>query len=72
MSFGGCFDHARVAEEVSAGMYSSPEPEDCRCGGEGWVGTDYDTWLHCPYHYTGQLHPECWEDDYIGNDHAPR
>ena len=33
-------------------------PEDCSCGGCGWILSQLDVFNECPDHFDGQTHPE--------------
>jgi hypothetical protein len=36
-------------------------PEDCKCGGAGWILSALDVFDECPDHYDGQKHPEDYD-----------
>lgn len=50
------------AHDIDADTRASAEinPYRCPCRGSGWIGSDYDTWHVCPYHFGGP-HPESEE-----------
>lgn len=41
-------------EFASAGVWASPEKEECGCRGRGWFLSEVDTLHKCAYHYDGQ------------------
>ena len=45
--------------EFRRGLWATQDPEECPCGGRGYVLSDFDTWHECPVHHVeGQHHPE--------------
>jgi len=34
----------------------------CRCNGNGWILSDFDTWESCRFHNSGQPHPEDYNE----------
>lgn len=49
-------------ENFRTGYWAHPEPNQCRCGGRGWVLSEVDTWHKCPYHGKNATHPEYPEE----------
>lgn len=47
----------RIHEHTTRGA-ERPDPDDCACGGSGWILSSCDVWEKCHRHYDGQDHPE--------------
>lgn len=47
----------RVHEHTTRGAERA-DPEQCACGGRGWILSSCDVWEKCSRHYSGQEHPE--------------
>lgn len=53
-------ENATMSERVNEYIrnHAREDPEECLCRGSGWSLSPFDTWEHCPIHYTGQPGPE--------------
>lgn len=51
---------ASLMHECGPGEMRSSGGKGCR---SGWLLSDFDTWHHCPYHFRGQPHPECEQEE---------
>lgn len=51
-------NHFQRVHEHSTRGAERPDPDDCACGGGGWILSSCDVWEKCHKHYDGQEHPE--------------
>lgn len=49
-------------DACKTGFWANPDCRRCGCKGRGYWLSDLDTWHECPYHFSGQPHPN---DDYV-------
>jgi hypothetical protein len=58
-------DYREEIDMIRRGYMSNTDPEQCGCGGGGWILTDFDTWEECPCH-RGMMHPDDYSPEYEG------